>query len=44
VPEARIFGLNLMGIDPYWQGTAVGCISVAAAAGERLLSGRRSAA
>jgi ribose transport system permease protein len=37
-------GLNLMGIDPYWQGMAVGCIIVAAVAGERLLSGRRSAA
>lgn len=34
-------GLNLLGIDPYWQGTAVGCIIVAAVAGERLLSGRR---
>jgi ribose transport system permease protein len=37
-------GLNLLGIDPYWQGTAVGCIIVAAVAGERLLSGRESPA
>jgi ribose transport system permease protein len=36
-------GLNLMGIDPYWQGTAVGCIIVAAVAGERLLSGSKAA-
>jgi len=35
-------GLNLLGIDPYWQGTAVGCIIVAAVAGERLLSWRRA--
>ena len=35
-------GLNLMGIDPYWQGTAVGCIIVAAVAGERLLSGSKA--
>lgn len=37
-------GLNLLGIDPYWQGTAVGCIIVAAVAGERLLSERQSTA
>lgn len=33
-------GLNLLGIDPYWQGTAVGSIIVAAVLAERWLSGR----
>jgi ribose transport system permease protein len=33
-------GLNLMGIDPYWQGTAVGCIIVVAVLAERFLSER----
>ena len=31
-------GLNLMGIDPYWQGTAIGVIIIAAVLTERLLS------
>lgn len=35
-------GLNLLRIDPYWQGTAVGCIIVAAVLAERVLSSQRS--
>ena len=33
-------GLNLLGIDPYWQGTAVGIIIIAAILAERFLSKR----
>ena len=33
-------GLNLMGIDPYWQGTAIGTIIVAAVLAERALNRR----
>lgn len=35
-------GLNLLGIDPYWQGTAVGSIIVAAVLAERWLSNRNT--
>jgi ribose transport system permease protein len=34
-------GLNLLGIDPYWQGTAIGVIIIAAVLTERFLSGHR---
>jgi ribose transport system permease protein len=34
-------GLNLLGIDPYWQGTAIGTIIIAAVIFERVLSKRR---
>lgn len=33
-------GLNLLGVSPYWQGTAIGSIIIAAVLLERLLSGR----
>jgi ribose transport system permease protein len=35
-------GLNLLNVSPYWQGTAIGSIIIAAVLLERLLSGRRS--
>jgi ribose transport system permease protein len=31
-------GLNLLGIDPYWQGTAIGTIIIAAVLVERVLN------
>jgi len=34
-------GLNLLGIDPYWQGTAIGTIIIAAVLLERLLNANR---
>ena len=34
-------GLNLLGIDPYWQGTAIGTIIIAAVLLERLLNAQR---
>lgn len=34
-------GLNLLGIDPYWQGTAIGMIIIAAVLAERFLSSHR---
>lgn len=34
-------GLNLLGIDPYWQGTAIGAIIIAAVLVERWLSSSR---
>jgi len=34
-------GLNLLGIDPYWQGTAIGTIIILAVLIERVLSTRR---
>ncbi len=34
-------GLNLLNVSPYWQGTAIGSIIIAAVLLERLLSGRR---
>ncbi len=34
-------GLNLLGIDPYWQGTAIGTIIIAAVLLERSLSSNR---
>ncbi|MDQ0393080.1 ABC transporter permease [Labrys monachus] len=34
-------GLNLLGIDPYWQGTAIGTIIIAAVLVERALSSHR---
>jgi ribose transport system permease protein len=34
-------GLNLLGIDPYWQGTAIGTIIIAAVLIERALSAHR---
>lgn len=37
-------GLNLMNVSPYWQGTAIGGIIIAAVLVERLLSGGRSGA
>jgi ribose transport system permease protein len=33
-------GLNLLGVSPYWQGTAIGSIIIAAVLLERLLSSR----
>jgi ribose transport system permease protein len=33
-------GLNLLNVSPYWQGTAIGSIIIAAVLVERLLSGR----
>ena len=33
-------GLNLMGVSPFWQGTAIGTIIIVALLGERLLSRR----
>jgi ribose transport system permease protein len=35
-------GLNLLNVSPYWQGTAIGSIIIAAVLLERLISGRRS--
>lgn len=37
-------GLNLLNVSPYWQGTAIGSIIIAAVLVERLLSGTRSRA
>lgn len=37
-------GLNLLNVNPYWQGTAIGSIIIAAVLVERLLSGRGSRA
>ena len=37
-------GLNLLNVSPYWQGTAIGGIIIAAVLMERLLSGGRSRA
>ncbi len=37
-------GLNLLNVSPYWQGTAIGSIIIAAVLVERLLSGGRSRA
>ena len=34
-------GLNLLNVSPYWQGTAIGSIIIAAVLAERLLSGAR---
>jgi ribose transport system permease protein len=34
-------GLNLLNVSPYWQGTAIGAIIIAAVLAERVLSGRR---
>lgn len=34
-------GLNLLGVDPYWQGTAIGTIIIAALLFDRFLSQRR---
>jgi ribose transport system permease protein len=33
-------GLNLLGVSPFWQGTAIGSIIIAAVLAERLLSGK----
>lgn len=35
-------GLNLLGVSPFWQGTAIGVIIITAVLLERLLSGRRT--
>ena len=35
-------GLNLMNVSPYWQGTAIGSIIIAAVLVERILSGSRA--
>ena len=35
-------GLNLLNVSPYWQGTAIGSIIIAAVLAERLLSARKS--
>lgn len=37
-------GLNLLNVSPYWQGTAIGSIIIAAVLVERLLSGGRGGA
>ncbi len=37
-------GLNLLNVSPYWQGTAIGSIIIAAVLLERLLSGARGSA
>ncbi len=37
-------GLNLLNVSPYWQGTAIGSIIIAAVLAERLLSGSRARA
>lgn len=37
-------GLNLLNVSPYWQGTAIGSIIIAAVLVERLLSGPRTRA
>ena len=34
-------GLNLLGVSPFWQGTAIGLIIISAVLVERLLSGRQ---
>ena len=36
-------GLNLLNVNPYWQGTAIGSIIIAAVLLERFLSARESA-
>ena len=36
-------GLNLLNVSPYWQGTAIGSIIIAAVLAERLLSSRKGA-
>ena len=33
-------GLNLMGVSPFWQGTAIGTIIIAALLAERLVSSK----
>jgi ribose transport system permease protein len=33
-------GLNLVGVSPFWQGSAIGAIIIAAVLAERLLSPR----
>ena len=33
-------GMNLLGVSPFWQGTAIGTIIIAAVLAERILSGR----
>lgn len=33
-------GMNLLGVSPFWQGTAIGVIIIAAVLAERVLSGR----
>jgi ribose transport system permease protein len=35
-------GLNLLGVSPFWQGSAIGGIIIAAVLAERLISGRGS--
>jgi ribose transport system permease protein len=35
-------GLNLLNVNPYWQGTAIGSIIIAAVLLERFLSARES--
>jgi ribose transport system permease protein len=35
-------GMNLLGVSPFWQGTAIGCIIIAAVLVERLVSRRAS--
>jgi ribose transport system permease protein len=35
-------GLNLMGVSPFWQGSAIGGVIIAAVFAERLLSGDRA--
>lgn len=35
-------GLNLLNVSPYWQGTAIGSIVIAAVLAERLLSARKT--
>ncbi|MEO8713910.1 MAG: ABC transporter permease [Acetobacteraceae bacterium] len=37
-------GLNLLNVSPYWQGTAIGAIIIAAVLAERVLSGGRGRA
>lgn len=34
-------GMNLLGVSPFWQGTAIGTIIIVAVLAERLLSGKR---
>jgi ribose transport system permease protein len=35
-------GLNLMGVSPFWQGTAIGTIIIVAVLAERLMAGKKS--
>jgi ribose transport system permease protein len=35
-------GMNLLGVSPFWQGTAIGSIIIVAVLVERLMSGKRS--